>query len=382
MNTSGVRVLEIGDHKYIKEAFPDRTRLLWTGRKPPKFSLDKLEHVPFKRSEYFDCTPLNLWRAVRDVRAGAYDLIVTYLPLYSPWHPRNCVRSLLADPLHPWRGFARAFGVSWLQFVECGVPLVAIDLNDHFGIRRPAFFLLDKADVVFKRELPVDRRRAFVHAGRNAVPQPWHEKLRPISLVTPKVETARLWDGTFPEKTTDIFFSGNSAVNSWVRRTGIEGIKKLAALGVTVDCPDAILPPEEFYRRMSRAWLAWSPEGFSWECYRTGEAVQCLSVPVVNHPTVERHQPLLQGEHLIQYDVESDGLLRAVQAALSDKERLKKMALAAREHFLRHLTLQPMAQHIVEAGLSSKIAVHSVISERSRLATSRNSAPAEAGAEP
>ena len=105
---------------------------------------------------------------------------------------------------------------------------------------------------------------------------------------------------------------------------------------------------------MSRAWLAWSPEGFSWECYRTGEAAQCLTVPVVNHPTVERHRPLLQGQHLIQYDIEDDGLGRAVEAALADKERLKQMALAAREHVKTHHTLRALAGHIIETGLSFK----------------------------
>src|SRR5262249_650855 len=111
-------------------------------------------------------------------------------------------------------------------------------------------------------------------------------------------------------------------------------------------------PRPEFYRRMSRAWLAWSPEGFSWECFRTGEAAQCLTVPVVNHPTVERHRPLLQGQHLIQYDIEDDGLVRAVEAALADKAWLKQMAFAARDHVKPPLMLRPMASHIIETGLS------------------------------
>jgi hypothetical protein len=113
-----------------------------------------------------------------------------------------------------------------------------------------------------------------------------------------------------------------------------------------------VLPRPEFHRRMSQAWLAWSPSGFGWDCYRTGEAAQCLTVPVVNHPTVERHRPLLQGQHLIQYDLEGDGLARAVQSALADKERLKQMAFAARDHVNTHLTLQAMASHIIETGLT------------------------------
>ena len=364
MDASEARVLEIGDLKYIKEAFPDRTTLLWTDRKPPAYWLERHTPVPFARDDYLDCTPANFTRCMSDARAGRYDLVVAYLPLYSPWHPRYGVRSLLAEPLHPWRALTRVFGVSWLRLVHCPVPLVAMDLNDHFGIRRPGFFLLDKADVVFKRELPADRWRVLAHSAHPALPTlrirsnpRWQrrlEKLRPMSLPPPAVDAAQLWDGAFPEKTADIFFSGNTQVNSWVRRTGIAAMKALAARGIKVDIPDARLPRQEFHRRMSRAWLAWSPEGFSWECYRTGEAAQCLTVPVVNHPTVERHRPLLQGQHLIQYDIEDDGLVRAVEAALADKDRLKQMALAAREHVRTHHTLRALAGHVVETALSFK----------------------------
>lgn len=361
MNASEARVLEIGDLSYIKEAFPDHTTLLWTGRRPPWYWVNRSPSVQIDRSDYSDCTPASFARGMRDAAAGRYDVIVAYLPLYSPWHPRNGLRSLLGEPLHPWAAFTRVLGVSWLRWARAPVPLVVVDLNDYFGIRRPSVFLLDRADVVFKRELPADRWQALAGSAHAALPtlrirsdlrwQKRLEKIRPISLPAPRVDTAALWEGDFPNKTADIFFSGTTA-NSWVRRTGIVALKELAARGIKVDIPDQTLPRQEFYRRMSQAWLAWSPSGFGWDCYRTGEAAQCLTVPVVNHPTIERYRPLRQGEHLIQYDIEGDGLARAVEAALADKERLKQMALAARDHVNRHLTLDALARHIIETGLS------------------------------
>lgn len=361
MDASEARLLEIGDLSFIKEAFPDRTTLLWTGRRPPAYWVDRSPSVAIDPSDYSDCTPARFVRGMRDAAAGRYDVIVAYLPLYSPWHPRNGVRSLFGDPLHPWRALTRGLGISWLRLTKPPVPLVVVDLNDHFGIRRPSFFLLDKADVVFKRELPADRWQVLAGSAHPALPtlrirssRRWQErleKLRPISLPVPRVDTA-LMSGDFPDKTADIFFSGSTALNSWVRRTGIVALKELAARGIKVDIPDQILPREQFYRRMSQAWLAWSPSGFGWDCYRTGEAAQCLTVPVVNHPTVERHHPLLQGQHLFQYDIEGDGLARAVEAALADKDRLKQMALAARAHVKTHLMLRPLASHIIETGLS------------------------------
>jgi hypothetical protein len=222
--------------------------------------------------------------------------------------------------------------------------------------------LLDKADVVFKRELPPDRWQVLAGSAHAALPtlrirsdRRWQErlaKIRPISLPVPRVDIPSLADGSFPQKTADIFFSGNTTANSWVRRTGIVALKELAAHGIKVDIPDSILPRNDFYQRMSQAWLAWSPAGFGWDCYRTGEAAQCLTVPVVNHPTIERHRPLLDGQHLFQYDIEGDGLARAVESALADKERLKRMAFAAREHVNAHLTLTAFARHVIETGLS------------------------------
>jgi hypothetical protein len=362
MDASKARVLEIGDLSYIKQAFPDRTTLLWTGRRTPSHWVNRTPSVKFTRSEYSDCTPANFVRGMRDAAAGRYDVIVAYLPLYSPWHPRYGLRSLFGDPWHPWSSLTRTLGVFWLRLVKPPVPLVVVDLNDYAGIRRPSFFLLDKADVVFKRELPADRWQMLAGTAHAALPTVrirsnplWQrrlEKIRPISLPAPRVDIPSLADGSFPEKTVDIFFSGNTTTNSWVRRTGIEALKALAARGIKVDVPDQKLRRNDFYRRMSQAWLAWSPAGFGWDCYRTGEAAQCLAVPVVTHPTVERYRPLLNGQHLIQYDLEGDGLARAVEAALADKERLKQMALAARDHVNTHLTLDAMAHHIIETGLS------------------------------
>ena len=37
------------------------------------------------------------------------------------------------------------------------MPLIAIDMDDAFGIGRSSVFLLDKAKIFFKRELPVDK---------------------------------------------------------------------------------------------------------------------------------------------------------------------------------------------------------------------------------
>lgn len=354
MPAASARILEIGDHDFIRRAYPDRTTLLWTGWRDP---------VAYGEGA-FDCTPARFVQAMRDVRAGRYDLVVVHLVARSSWLPRYWGRSLVRHLWKPFAAATRCTGTSWLRTVDVPVPLVAIDFNDDFGIGRHNFFLLDKADVVFKRELPADRWQTLSYTAHPTLPTRrirgsarWQrrlEKLRPIALPVPAIPTDGWWDGDFPEKTADVFFSGNTEVSSWVRRAGMAELRALAAKGIKVDIVEQPLPQPEFFRRMSRAWLAWSPSGFGWECYRTAEAAQCLAVPVINHATIERHQPFRDGEHMIAYDIEPGGLTRAIEAALADKERLKRMAQAARRHALAHHVRTALADYIIEAGLGAR----------------------------
>src|SRR5260370_22349340 len=112
-------------------------------------------------------------------------------------------------------------------------------------------------------------------------------KIRPIALPVPAIDTGALGHDAFPQKTVDVFFSGNVAENSWVRRSGMAELEELARRGVAVDVAAERLPPAEFRRPLAQAWPASSPSRFSWECFRTSEAAQCLAVPVLNYPTVE-----------------------------------------------------------------------------------------------
>jgi hypothetical protein len=255
----------------------------------------------------------------------------------------------------------RVFGVAWLRLVKSPVPVAILDMNDAFIVGAHNFFLLDLATLTFKRELPVDRWHILCHSAHPALPTRrirrnprWIrrlEKIRPISLPAASIDTGRLWQGPYPEKTADIFFVGEVAENSWVRRVGLAELEALKAKGLKVDIPAERLPHDEFLRRLSQAWLAWSPSGYSWECYRTAEAAQCLAVPVLNYPTVERHAPLRDTEHAIFYDLAPGSLSNAVAQALEDKDRLRQMAYAVRDHVRQHHLQKAMIDHVIEETL-------------------------------
>jgi hypothetical protein len=76
-------------------------------------------------------------------------------------------------------------------------------------------------------------------------------------------------------------------------------------------------------------------------------------VPVLSPPGVRRYQPLRHGEHAFIYAPDGDSLRETVMMALADKQRLSKMAEAARAHVLRHHTHRRIVDHMLAEGLAA-----------------------------
>ena len=79
------------------------------------------------------------------------------------------------------------------------------------------------------------------------------------------------------------------------------------------------------------------------------------AVPVINYPTIDRYKPFDDGVHCFLYPVEPGGLSRTVRAALSDKERLERMATAASEHVCRHHTHHALADHVASVTIGRNL---------------------------
>ena len=97
----------------------------------------------------------------------------------------------------------------------------------------------------------------------------------------------------------------------------------------------------------------WSPEGYGWDCFRPYEAAFAGSVPLISRQTIERHEPFIDGEHAVYYDVELGQLTLAVRRALKDRGRLVALAQAAQAHILKHHTPHALARYVVEAALAA-----------------------------
>ncbi|QLH69392.1 glycosyltransferase [Rhodopseudomonas palustris] len=352
VDTSRLRILEIGGG-YFKLQYPERTTCLWTWTKLTD---------DFGKLDGFS-TPDRVLRELRAAGRGEYDVVVVNSLRYSPWHPRYWARGIFYTPTNPWAALTRQFGPSVFRWVKSPVPVVAVEMDDHFAISKSSVFLLDKAEAYFKRELPCDKWQALAGTVHPHLPtlryrrsEKWQrriDKLQPISLPQFRFD-ARWRDAPFPEKTHDIFFIGSVDGNSTVRRDGLPELERLRAAGVRIDQPTERLPYDAFMERMSHSWLAWSPEGMGWDCYRHYEAPIVQSVPLMNNPTILRYAPLLSGQHGVYYDVEPGGLERAVTSALADKDNLRRMALAARDHVFAHHTVKAHCDHILQAAMAAR----------------------------
>jgi hypothetical protein len=151
-----------------------------------------------------------------------------------------------------------------------------------------------------------------------------------------------------PEKRVDVFFAGRLETSA-VRLAGVPELRALAREGVRVDLAPERLDRPEFYRRSARAWITWSPSGYGWDCFRHYEAPLCGSVPLINEPSIVRHAPFRAGEHALYYRVAPGELNRAVRTALADRRELARIAAAARDHVLRHHTLERVCEHVVRS---------------------------------
>jgi hypothetical protein len=299
-----------------------------------------------------------LYAALSDL---SVDLVVCHPQNFSPWTPRWWLRKL--GNLDSWRTglpLASMFAPQLLRLVN-RKPLAVLDFGDDRYITRPDLFLLDKATVYFKRELPVDQWQVFTHTAANRTPSSRFRgrkgniaklaKLAPLPLGIPIGRPEK-----FPEtplaKTSDIFFAGQSGGASTVRSEGIGELRRLAAEGFVIDIPEARIDRDAFIARAAASHLVWSPEGYGWDCFRHYEAPMCWSVPLINQPTIIRHKPLEADVHAIYYDPEPGGLSRAARRALADPQQLQTMAMAARDHVLSHHVLEKQVEYVVTTTLA------------------------------
>jgi hypothetical protein len=348
------RILEIGEHPLMAEAFPATTSH-WSTR----VELDEKSG-----SDAQLVTLASLPRLARALASDAYDLVVLQPTTFRFWQWQAVSRSLLRRSILRGRtSYFRSLGQELIR-AQVKAPIAIWDMADAPIIPSQHAFFIDRSTLYFKRELPVDHWRVFMGTLHHQVPTPRFrnaakqrqriEKLRPISLGMPLGldRSPALSDLHNTEKETDVFFAGRVRESATIRETGLKELLALRDRGLRIDIPDKPLPLAEFLKRSAQAWLTWAPEGYGYETFRAYEAPFCGSVPVLNVPSIHRYKPLQDGVHCFYHAPEPDSLTRTVEMALSDRAKLIEMARSARQFVLSEHTFSSLGRYVAETTLA------------------------------
>jgi hypothetical protein len=341
------RILEIGHLGLAKERFPDETL-----------------HI---NTEFAVLTTLGtgsklraVWTQARSMLAAAsqqrFDLVICRC--FGRFIYRREI-SFLVNLLRWLMGWMIK-GCVWLQVAK-GARLAVIDVLDESTISSADLFLLKRCTRYFKRELPQNTWNTFLrvqpsHGEFNDLigdPRfvPWVGRFAPIGLGVPPnrfrvIDEPSRRPQPDDEKLYDLFYAG-PVQHSTVRQHGFAQLAELRARGWLIEITTGHIAFEEYLEKIRRSWLAWSPEGQGWDCYRHYEVCLAGAVPLINYPTIQRHQPLLEDVHCFFYPVEGDGLCRRAEAALADKPKLRRMSAAARAHVFNFHTNGRLGDYLV-----------------------------------
>jgi hypothetical protein len=285
-----------------------------------------------------------------------FDAVVIDIPefpeLYQPFPHRNPLKNVTG--LLPYARFSISFALLHRLVDSTDTPLFLFENLDATVIDSRWLPFIPKCRYFFKRELPKCTANAFLYSTRVSI-EAWKnlirfddylDKLLPLSEgfhdEIAQREVPRV------EKEIDIFWAGNINISP-VRQRGYELLKKFRDRGYRVDLCEQKVGRDEFYEKIARSYLVWSPEGTAWQCYRHLEVCAMESVPLLTYPTIWQDKPLREGEHCFTYDPEDEHLLEVAAEVLEDKERLIRMGKAARPFVLKnHMKSSIYLRHLFE----------------------------------
>jgi hypothetical protein len=351
------KIIEIGSAPFMWRAFPHTTQFYSTWPDERFQNDDRGFHI-------FSLKQLPGLTAA--LQSAEFNMVVVHSSPLAPWTLNSVSRTLFnRSAVEGHLPLFRRFGQ---QMIRCRVtaPIFVLDFDDPAVISRSDVFLLDKAKLYFKRELPADHWRLFAGTLHRSVPTPRfrsivkHQnrlsKILPISLgVSPAISAwVQVYEIPKVKKSADVFFAGQIKNSSTVRPRGLEELLSLKAEGYVIDVCDQRLPIDEYLARCAAARVVWAPEGFGWQTFRQYEAALCGSVPLCNRPTIELHKPLVHGVHALYYDPEPGSLRQVLAVALAEREKLSMLGAAARDHVLAHHTPTAIARYVAERALRNE----------------------------
>src|SRR5688572_14046058 len=217
---SKLTFVEIGA-PWIKTAFPNQTEC---------FSTYHTGRTADPDNGIYAASLGTLAQLRKALSAPDLSLVVCRPLFYPPWHWQWLTRELFSR--RALQGQSR-LGSAWaaqLLRLPIAAPIAVLDTEDYPAINPDRLFLLSRCRVYFKRELPPDRWRLLMGTAHSSLPSRRFRqqsryrndlaKICPLPLGLPR-EAESLLPQTPQEKSTDVFFAGDTEHSSTVRASGI-----------------------------------------------------------------------------------------------------------------------------------------------------------------
>ena len=337
----------------------------------PKYECEIISSAPAGSSVSHRASPLRLWRLRQRLKRGEFDLVISSVICDVPWprFKRRIVQLIKAIRFL----FSHRFGqldTFWTPLLLSGkvreqTPLAVVDQMDTSFVVPDDLRLLQICTLYFKSNLyhlPINTLLPLRTMFGYRPVLPHLNKLRPWSNGV----DGRFVPETVPsikERDIDILFTGTISrpmvpgreaepdyTRNWIRQDIYQRCQKLAGK-IRFHGVDRAVPPEEYVQLLRRSRLVICTESFGCETGRIYEVAVYGGVPVINWPYTQNYKMLRPNEHALYFSLIGEDFEQVVLEALSQPEKLERMAREARAFTIREKERQVLGEYVVEETL-------------------------------
>jgi hypothetical protein len=132
-------------------------------------------------------------------------------------------------------------------------------------------------------------------------------------------------DIAIKDKEYDVCFAG--ALNSNARQFAVDTLKRLADYDLNIYIPSENLDKKSYCQMLQKSWLALSPEGIGFHCFRHYEAMAMGAVPLINFPETDLITCHEDAVDVLFFNLKFEDFKEKIMNSLRDKEMLMKIIL-------------------------------------------------------
>jgi hypothetical protein len=132
-------------------------------------------------------------------------------------------------------------------------------------------------------------------------------------------------DIAIKDKEYDVCFAG--ALNSNARQFAVDTLKRLADYDLNIYIPSENLDKKSYCQMLQKSWLALSPEGIGFHCFRHYEAMAMGAVPLINFPETDLITCHEDTVDVLFFNLKFEDFKEKIMNSLRDKEMLMKIIL-------------------------------------------------------